>query len=630
MMSLEQLRQEHAKLQAEDARQRSLLHEKSTQLHETSTLLEQKISLLLQQASLIEQKDVLLGEQSATIRKQEEKLAAKQLEINRLLKLAFGQRSERYLESPQQLQLDFGGGPEVTDAADGLQQAVDEKQRIDEAAGDAANETPSTAAAPPKKKKKRNEALPANLPRIEKIIDIPEDDKICGKHGEKTLIGYDVRESLVFIPSTLEVHVTKFAKYACPNQPECKVTQPELPASLIEGDRYSTSVASEIITNNLGYHLPLNREQDMFAASGWAPFRSTLLNIKTAAAELIAPLIAFFADEVRKDQVVGSDDTGVVLLLPKVLPEIDPNDVRSARVHEVLSAAFDTDRKHVSAKMWVYRGCTVPLNIFDFTVSRHRDGPEQFLIDKNFKGTLIGDCYTANTGITLRSNDGITHAACNAHARRKVFEARDNHPQIASVLLAMYQELYDIEDRARRFDAAARLQLRQDEATLVWDRMREYLDGPVVKTLLPKDSMRTAINYINNNWAALRVYLSNPPVPIDNNDTEQLMKQVAIGRKNWLFIGSIPAGMRTANLMTLVSSAIRNDLHVWAYVKGVLDALLAGCTDFNSLRPDVWALNHPDHIRTYRQEERRDRADRKQLSRELRRIEKAAQVKPAE
>jgi len=97
-----------------------------------------------------------------------------------------------------------------------------------------------------------------------------------------------------------------------------------------------------------------------------------------------------------------------------------------------------------------------------------------------------------------------------------------------------------------------------------------------------------------------------------------------------LFIGSLAAGMRTARLMTLVSSAIRNDLHVWAYIKGVLDALLAGCTDYHSLRPDVWAINHPDHIRTYRQEDRRDRADRKQLSRELRRIEKAAQAKASQ
>ena len=619
MTKLELLEQKLATLQAEETRQRSLLHEKAM-------LLEQKIAVLKQQANLIEQKDALLSEQSATIRKQsdairkqEEKLAAQQLEINRLIQQAFGRRSERYLESPLQLKIDFGGGPEVTDAVDGLQQAIDDKQLADEAVA-ATAEVPSTRpATPPKKKKKRDESLPANLPRIEAIIDAPESDKTCATHGAKTLIGYDVRESLVYIPPQLEIRVTKFPKYACPNQPECKVTQAERPEGLIEGDRYDTSVAAEIITANLGYHQPLYREQDIFAGSGWVPHRSTLLNIKTAAAELVQPLVKFFADEVRKDNVVGTDDTGVTLLLPKVLPEVDPEDVRSQRIHEVLSAAFKGGKKHVKAKMWAYRGSTVPLNIFDFTVSRHRDGPDQFLIDNNFNGVLIADCYSGYTGISLRSDDGITHAACNAHARRKIFEARDNHPQVASVLLAMYQELYDIEDRGRGLDALSRLNLRQQESAAVWLRMREYLDGEVVKKLLPKEAMSQAIGYLNNHWAALQVYVSNAHVPIDNNSTEQLMKQVAIGRKNWLFIGSLAAGARTADLMTLVSSAIRNDLHVWAYIKGVLDALLAGSTDYHSLRPDIWAANHPDHIRTYRKDERRDRADRKQRAREERR-----------
>ena len=629
MTQLEKLRQEIATLQAEEARQRSLLHETSTllddknsQLQAASQLVAQQIATLRQKTNLIEQKDALLSEQSATIRKQEEKLAAQQLEINRLIQQAFGRRSERYLESPQQLKIDFGGGPEVTDAANGLQQAVDEKQLTDEAVA-ATTEVPSTPpAASQKKKKKRDESLPANLPRIEKIVDVSEGDKTCATHGEKTLIGYDVRESLVYIPPQLEIRVTKFPKYACPNQPECKVTQAERPEGLIERDRYDTSVAAEIITANLGYHQPLYREQDIFAASGWVPHRSTLLNIKTAAAELVQPLVKFFADEVRKDNVVGTDDTGVTLLLPKVLPAIVPNDMRSQRIHDVFSAAMKGDKKHVKAKMWAYRGSTVPLNIFDFTVSRHRDGPDQFLIDHNFKGVLMADCYTGYTGISLRSNDGITHAACNSHARRKIFEARDNHPQVASVLLAMFQELYDIEDRARSLDALSRLNLRQQEATLVWLRMREYLDRPIVTKLLPKESMCQAIAYLNNHWVALQVYVSNALVPIDNNSTEQLMKQVAIGRKNWLFIGSLAAGARTADLMSLVSSAIRNDLHVWAYIKGVLDAVLAGSTDFHSLRPDVWAANHPDHIRTYRKDERRDRADRKQRAREERRAAK--------
>ena len=505
--------------------------------------------------------------------------------------------------------------PEVSDATDGLQQAVDDKQIDDDECTVPAHQR--------KKKKKRNDRLPDNLPRIEVIADVPESDKVCGTHGDKTLIGYDETETLTYTPPKLEIIVTKYPKFVCPGQPECGVVQLPRPESLIEGNRYDASIAAEIITAKYGYHLPFYRQQDLFAGSGWVPTRSTLLNILTAAATLVRPLVEFFAAEVRKDGVIGTDDTGVTLLLPKALPEIDPNDVRSQRIHEVLSAAFAKDRKHVKAKMWAYRGSTVPLNIFDFTVSRHRDGPDQFLIDNDYNGILLGDCYTGYTGISLRTNNNIQHAACNSHARRKVFEARHNHPQVASVLLAMYQELYDIEDQARSMDADPRRQLRDEKSTLVWQRMREYLDGDDISRLLPKEEMTQAIGYINNHWTALQLYVSNADVPIDNNETEQLMKQIAIGRKNWLFIGSLAAGERAADLMTIVSSALRSDLHVWAYVTGVLDALLAGCTDYASLRPDVWALSHPEQIRTYRVKERRDRADRKQRRRATRRSAQA-------
>ncbi|MCA9063060.1 MAG: transposase, partial [Planctomycetaceae bacterium] len=108
-------------------------------------------------------------------------------------------------------------------------------------------------------------------------------------------------------------------------------------------------------------------------------------------------------------------------------------------------------------------------------------------------------------------------------------------------------------------------------------------------------------------------------VPIDNNLSEQLMRHVATGRNNWMFSGSIIGGERAADLLTIVCSAHRNDLDVTAYVQGVLDAMLSGSTDYFSLRPDIWAAAHPEQIRIYRQEERRDRADRKQRRRALRR-----------
>jgi hypothetical protein len=267
--------------------------------------------------------------------------------------------------------------------------------------------------------------------------------------------------------------------------------------------------------------------------------------------------------------------------------------------------------------MWAYRSLTVPINVFDFTVSRHRDGPEWFL--DGFAGTLLGDCYSGYEGIALSSDGAITRAVCNTHARRKVFEARDAYPKEASLLLGMFQQLYDIEDRGKTMSVDERQLLRQREAAPVWQAMRGWLEGDAARAVLPKSTLGEALRYLRNHWDPLRVYLSDGRLPIDNNDVEQLMKQIALGRKNWLFVGSMAAGERAADFFTLVSSAVRNDLDVWAYVKDVLDQLLAGSTNYESLRPDNWRHAHPESIRQYRVAERRDRADRKQRRRAHRR-----------
>ena len=111
--------------------------------------------------------------------------------------------------------------------------------------------------------------------------------------------------------------------------------------------------------------------------------------------------------------------------------------------------------------------------------------------------------------------------------------------------------------------------------------------------MLPKSRLGEAIRYLNNQWDALCVFLSDGRVPLDNNETEQLMKQVATGRKNWQFIGSVEAGYRASILLTIVSTAHRHHLDVWVYVKDVLDRLLAGERDLASLRAGRWALGTP-------------------------------------
>jgi hypothetical protein len=202
-----------------------------------------------------------------------------------------------------------------------------------------------------------------------------------------------------------------------------------------------------------------------------------------------------------------------------------------------------------------------------------------------------------------------------------VFEARHVYPRQASELLGMFQQLYDIEDRAKTMSPEERRLLREREAVPVWESLRAWLDRDAASDapVLPKSKLGQALTYLRNHWDPLRLYLGDGRLPIDNNDVEQLMKQIALGRKNWLFVGSVAAGERAADFMTLVSSAVRNDLDVWAYVKDVLDQLLAGSTDYESLRPDVWKQSHPESLREYRTIERRDRADHKQRRRAHRR-----------
>ena len=566
------------------------------------------------QAIIVEQARAILDQQQ-TITQLQQLAEEQKLTINELLQRAYRNRSERYREDPNQLKLDFGNTPEAADAAAGLAEAVEEAGQVIVAEHQRRRRKP---------RKPRDESLPAHLPRYEVPLEASEDAKHCPEHGPRKLVGYDRQETLEFERPKLKVRVTLIPKYICEGEPACGVAEASRPEGLVEGNRYDTSVAAEILTGKYGYHLPIYRQQDYFAGSGWTPARSTLLNILTASAAVIRPLVVYLRQEVIASGVLGTDETRVTLLLPPEIPLAREGDAKSQRIFEVFSEARAEGRPSVSGRMWAYRSLTVPINVFDFTVSRHRDGPDEFLVASRFTGTILADCYSGYQGITLRSDARIVRAACNAHARRKIFEARASDPLLASRFLAIYQELYDIETRGKTLSCGEREALRAAEARPVWQRLRELLDGSAASRVLPKDKFAEALGYLRNHWNELQVYLGDGRLPIDNNETEQLMKQVAIGRKNWLFVGSVAAGERAADFLTLVSSAVRNDLDVWAYVKDVLDRLLAGDRDYEALRPDRWAAAHPEHLRVYRTEERRDRADARQARRATRRCPASA------
>ena len=218
-------------------------------------------------------------------------------------------------------------------------------------------------------------------------------EQSCPTHGarqEPPESIWDRTETLEFTPPVLKIRVTKYPKYVCVNQPECGIGSAERPTGIVEVDKYAPSIGAEIITGKHGYHLPLYRQQDYFAGNGWAPGRSTLLNILSGCYFVLQPLLHYFKQVVQTDSVIGCDDMSVTLLYPKNLPQLNLEDLKQRRISEVFAKALEEGKPSIYAKMWAYRGTAIKLNVFDFTVSRHRDGPELFFAD--YSGVLLGEC----------------------------------------------------------------------------------------------------------------------------------------------------------------------------------------------------------------------------------------------
>jgi transposase len=552
-----------------------------------------------------------LSQQATTIASQTQKLDELAVEMEKLRKLLSyfvnGHRSEkRILPAPNQKLLPFDNDEEFQAAraeaeaqAEAIVQTYLVKRTI-------------------RKKKKRDESLPSHLRRVEQVIEGDDAQKNCSTHGARKLMGYDKTETLVYTRPELYVLVKLYAKYVCAENPECGVASPERPTSLVEGDRYDTSVAAAVVEAKWFQHLPIYRQQDVFAGSGWTPSRSTLLNLVNQVQFVITPFIAYMTRLVQQDVAVGLDDTSCRMLLPKTPPTVIPGDDKSRRLAEKVAEARAKGDSSLLAKMWVYAGLHLArYNVFDFRVSRHRDGPNDFF--RHSRCTVQGDCFSGNLSVVLNSDERLTFAACWGHARRKVVEAT-TYAQEADLLLGMIQALYDIETRAKDWTWQDRQALRERESTVVLDALWRWLDTTPVRDVLPKSDFADALGYIRNHWKELNVFVRDGRIPIDNNSVEQLMKQVAMGRKAWLFVCGVAGGEQSAMMMTLVSSARRHDLDVGVYVKDVLDQLLAGSTDYHRLLPDVWKQSHPEAIREYRVAERRDKAERKQFRAARRRL----------
>ena len=250
----------------------------------------------------------------------------------------------------------------------------------------------------------------------------------------------------------------------------------------------------------------------------------------------------------------------------------------------------------------------------------------------------MGDASGVNARLEQRSGGRIVHASCNAHARREFVKAESNDAILASQGISFYRQLYDVEERAKTLDAAGRLELRQRDAVPIWNRMRRWLAGNAANRALPSSAIGKAIGYMRNQWTALKRYLGDGNIPIDNDQSEQTIRPLVVGRGNWQFLGHPDAAPGRLQMFSVLSSAHRHHLVVEDYLEDVLRKLADAeqnhpadlAMDSKYLRdllPDRWASAHPKSVRTGRIEEREDALDAKRLRRVRARIKaRAAQA----
>ena len=543
---------------------------------------------------VIVMQSAFLKEQASRIDRLERDLAEAHAAFKKLLA---GNRSEKYINPDQQL-LDFPEDKEL--------------QAVLEAAKREAEETLQkityTRSLRKKEAKRRADEFPANLRREEVKVAIPADKQKLIDEGKLILLRYEAREVMCYRPA--EAFVKRFLEpvFATVEAPKTEASREEMPAALGEQGKYDASVSAAIINGKFGLHIPYYRLQDIFSASGWTPTRSTIDYQTDLAAEAIEELPKLMIRRLLAGQYIGMDDTGVTLLMPSEIPEVTGECSRTTRLVEKIHEAKLKREKSLDAKMWAYSGgADAPYDVFDFRVSRHRDGPAEFLVD--YTGHVMADCYSGNLSVVLAPGSSMIRMACWSHARRHVYDAREVDLNVSAMPLALVSQLYDIERRALEWSDDQRTEVRQKESKLILARLGEWLDGSVAKSVLPASKLGGALSYVRNHWAALNEYVAHGALPIDNNWVERLMKRIAVGKKNWLFIGSLRAGMRNANLMTLVASAHRHDLDVQEYLRDVIEHLNRGTAKPSELLPDVWKASHPEAIRTYREVERRDKAE---------------------
>jgi|OpeIllAssembly_1097287.scaffolds.fasta_scaffold36253_1 transposase len=407
------------------------------------------------------------------------------------------------------------------------------------------------------------ERLPEHLERREEVIPCCPEDCTCDKCGaERPVIGYEVREELACEPAKFWVRVIKREKRGSHCQGEAGVATAPAPAQIVPKGKLSNEFIIEVLVRKYQLHLPVYRQCAALAEDfGIELSRKTLTDGILAAGGLLQAVVRAQRLELLAGGYLQADETTV----PCQTGE------RTGRNHKAFIWEFSEPG-----------GCVV----FTFEWGRGREGPREFL--QGFRGKLQSDGY----GAYDKLGEGIVYVGCMAHARRGFVDMAKLAPldPVPREVLGRFAELYAVEKQAREggLSSEARLALRQAKSVPLMAALKTRLIE-IRQQIAPGGKLSQACDYTLGQWSRLEEYLRDGRIEIDNNWCEGAMRPWAVGRKNWLHIGSPEAGPKIAAIASMVETCRRLDINLRDYLRDVLPKLGQWpITRVAELTPTAW------------------------------------------
>jgi len=383
-------------------------------------------------------------------------------------------------------------------------------------------------------------------------------EKSCGHCGSfLSKIGVEEREQLETVSVHFIVKKHKRLKYAC----KCcgqTVAIAKSPDQAIEKGIAGPNLLAQVLVDKYGDHLPLYRQEQRFKRHNIHINRSTLWNWVLLSSLSLSPLV----DAMKRDLLV----VGHIFADETTMPTLRTR------------GPDNLGKKTKTNYMWVYNGPSkadkkFPIVLYDFTEGRDGKYPEEFLA--GFSGYVQVDAYSGYNGLFASLDSGKasrTELGCWAHVRRYFYEAAQANPKsIGQEALALIGELYKVERKCLEESLKEQeiRKRRQEQSKPVLNQIHEWL-VKYQPQVVPKGLLGQAISYALNNWKALTVYVEDGRLEIDNNRSERCIKGIVLGRKNYLFMGSVKGGKAAAIIYSLIETCKQNGVDPVAYLADVL------------------------------------------------------------